>query len=233
MSLPISHHGASYRAWLKNDLSAVIEAKDLGLSTLHKQYLRSRWLDQVLRLEDDVARAINRYYALRLITVIGSLIILVLVSLKIDDQRWSMWATAMRYATIGLSLLVCISVAIEQVFSYGERWWQYERIVERLKTEGWRFLQLSGRYRHYSSHTEAFPTFANQVENLSQREVEAYITEVRERRKEREREESPVEVATTTQVEIPLLEDEQPQTMTSRATLRDRVSRHLNQRQVR
>jgi hypothetical protein len=232
VSLPISHNGSSYRAWQKTDLSALVESKELGLSGLHKQYLRSRWLEQVLRMEDEVARATNRYYALRLITVIGSLLILVLVSVRVGDQeRLAAWAPTVRYLTITLSLLVSISVALEQVFHYGERWWQGERLAERLKTEGWRFLQLSGRYRHYANHTEAFPVFANQVEDLSQREVEVYVTEI-VREKEKEREVTAEEAANTLQVNLPPLEDEQ-QLLTARATLRDRVTRHLNQRQVR
>lgn len=264
MSVSTPRLRASYRARLRNDLSAMIESEELSLSNLHKQYLRSRWLEQVLRMEQEVARATNRYHALRLITVVGCLFILVLVSIKIDDAKW---ATSIHYSTIALSLLVSISVAVEQVFQYGKRWWQAERIAERLKTEGWRFLQLSGRYRHYASHTEAFPIFANQIEDLSQREVEAYVVEiVREKEKEVSTREISPEVATSLpHIDLPLnlpsVEDEEPkkqhvapqpvaqngtqpvpqhvaQTVTQpvatpRDSLRDRVTRHLNQRQAR
>ncbi|HYE65261.1 MAG TPA: DUF4231 domain-containing protein [Pyrinomonadaceae bacterium] len=227
MSLPNAYHGASYRAWLNEDLSAMIESKELGLSNLHKNYLRSRWLEQVLRMEYKSNRAARMYYALRLITVIGCIFILMLVSLKIDDQRWATWAVSVRYLTISLSLLVSISVAVEHLFNYGERLWQYQRIVERLKSEGWRFLQLSGRYRHYASHSEAFPLFANQVEALSQREAEVSSPEVvRERVVEEEHGgvESPKK--------LDLLPKENGQSAATRTTMRDVVTRHLNQQRM-
>ena len=232
MSLPTLYNSPSGRPSLKKDLNAVIETPGLSLSELHKHYLRSRWLEQVLRLERQVNRANNRYYALRLMTVVGSLLILMLVSLKIDDPKWGSEAGTVRYVTIILSLLVCISVALEHLFDYGKRKWQSERLMERLKTEGWRFLQLSGYYRHYQSYAEAFPVFVNHIENLSQRDVEVYITEAAQSREaEKPSGVAVKEAPNTLPVELPRPESEPP--MSTRATLRDQVARRLNRHQAR
>ena len=40
-------------------------------------------------------------------------------------------------------------------FDFGGRWQHYRRTVEQLKTEGWSFLQLSGRYADMPTHAEA------------------------------------------------------------------------------
>lgn len=184
MALPARYRGAGYRAWLSEDLGALVESKDLALSNLQKGYVRSRWLQQVLRLDYELQRALKRYQILRLATALGCLVILMLVSIGFDEGRWGAWSNGVRYLTIICTLLVAASVVVEHLFNYGERRRETEQHLERLQTEGWRFLQLSGHYRHYESHAAAFSAFVNQVEEMSQREVEVYSSRVmHERRK--------------------------------------------------
>ncbi|HEY0097635.1 MAG TPA: DUF4231 domain-containing protein [Pyrinomonadaceae bacterium] len=184
MALPARYRGAGYRAWMSEDLGALVESKDLTLSHLQKGYVRSRWLQQVLRLDYELQRALKRYQVLRLATALGCLVILMLVSLGFDEARWGTWSNGVRYLTILSTLLVAASVVVEHLFNYGERWRETQQHLERLQTEGWRFLQLSGHYRHYENHAAAFAAFVNQVEELSQREVEVYSSRVmHERRK--------------------------------------------------
>lgn len=184
MSLPASYQYVNSGARLHEGLQALIESKELNLSGLQKNYLRARWQEQVLALQLECGSALRRYQLLRVLTVVGCLLLLMLVSLKIDEPRLASWALAARYLTVLLSLLVALSVVIEHVFDYGGRWRQAANMLERLQTEGWRFFQLSGHYRHYESHADAFPAFANLIEDLSQREVEVYSSVVaRERRK--------------------------------------------------
>jgi hypothetical protein len=184
MALPARYRGAGYRAWLSEDLGALVESKDLALSHLQKGYVRSRWLQQVLRLDYELQRALKRYQILRLTTALGCLFILMLVSFGFDEGRWGAWANGVRYLTIISTLLVAASVVVEHLFNYGERRRDTEQHLERLQTEGWRFLQLSGHYRHYENHAQAFAAFVNQVEEMSQREVEVYSSRVlHERRK--------------------------------------------------
>ncbi|HLL15249.1 MAG TPA: DUF4231 domain-containing protein [Pyrinomonadaceae bacterium] len=184
MALPARYRGAGYRAWLSEDLGALIESKDLSLSNLQKGFVRSRWLQQVLRLDYELQRALKKYQILRLLTALGCLVILMLVSVGFDEARLGTWATPVRYLTILFTLLVSGSVVVEHLFNYGQRWRDTEQNLERLQTEGWRFLQLSGHYRHYENHAAAFSAFVNQVEELSQHEVEVYSSRVlHERRK--------------------------------------------------
>jgi len=154
------------------------------VSGLQKHFLRSRWLDQVLWMEGRAGSARDRYYALRLTTVISGVIVPALVSLNVSGQV----ATAIRWLTFGLSLLVAMSAAMEEFFHYGECWRHYRRTVEWLKIEGWQFFQLSGPYRRPRSHAEAYPAFAGRVEDIIQRDVEVYITEVVREKRGRERE---------------------------------------------
>lgn len=159
-----------YNDSLKQNFGEIIEK--LTLSDLQKQFIKSRWLDQVLWMEGKANGDRVKYYISRLIAIVGGVIIPALVSLSVVGEI----ATAIKWGTFGLSLLVAVSVAIEEFFHFGDRWKHYRRTVECMKIEGWQFFQLSSPYQ--GSHAEAYPVFAGRVESIIQRDVEVYITEV-------------------------------------------------------
>ena len=172
------YRGAYHPARLAEELNALLESKDLILSGLQKQYLRSRWADQVLQAEGRLQRAARMYHALRLLTVLGCVCIVLLACLSLDPGRWPSAAPAVRYLTVALSLLVITCVTVEHLYGFGDRWRLAERSAERLKSEGWRFLQLTGLYEGYHTHADGFHAFANQVESLSQSGVEVYSVDL-------------------------------------------------------
>jgi hypothetical protein len=206
----------------------MIESKELSLSNLQKGYLRSRWLEEVSRTERELQRATRRQRVLRLVTAVGSIILLMLVSLNLAGERLAAGAQAVPYLAIFFSLMVCGSVAVEHFLNYEERGRKSERLSERLKTEGWRFLQLSGAYQTFSTHAEAFATFANQVESLAQSEVEVYSLDVvRERKTDRDGgdEESAKK--------LELSQSERGHLIDTDVRARpDTVTRHLNQQRI-
>ena len=167
-----------YREWLKQDLGSLIDA--LQLSELQKHFLHSRWLDQVLWMEGKADHAQKRYKLLRLTAIVGGVTVPALVSLNLGRTDVMVY---IRWATFIISLLVAVSVAVEEFFHYGERWRHYRSSVERLKIEGWEFFQLSGEYRD-KKHAEAYPVFAAKVEDILRHEVDVYITEVVREKKE-------------------------------------------------
>ena len=177
----------SYRDWLKQDLGSLIDA--LGIEDLQKHLLRSRWLDQVMWMEGKAASAQKWYYILRLLAIIGGVVVPALVSLNLGSQQASQ---CVRWLTFAISLVVAISVAVEEFLRYGERWRHYRRTVELLKIEGWQFFQLSGPYKSYGKHGEAFPVFAERFEDAFKHEVDVYITEVvKEKEEEKGKEGAP------------------------------------------
>ena len=82
------------------------------------------------------------------------------------------------WIAFGLSQIVAISAAVEEFFHYGERYRHYRNTAELMKIEGWQFFQLSGPYLNHQSHTEVYADFAQRVENIMQRDVEGYLSEV-------------------------------------------------------
>jgi hypothetical protein len=160
----------SETAKLERDLGKLVDAIDLP--DYQMLFLRSRWLDQVLWLERAADRARRRYYTLRLITVLGAVVIPALLSLNLTGNT----ETAVKWTTFAISLLVAASAATEGFFHFGARWRHYRGTVERLKSEGWSFAELSGHYRRQNgTHRDVFSDFVSHVEQTLGQEVEEYV----------------------------------------------------------
>ncbi|MGZ8366751.1 MAG: DUF4231 domain-containing protein [Nitrospira sp.] len=153
----------------------------IELPELNKQFLRARWLEQIMWMEEKALDALWWHRVLRLATIIGGVIVPALVSWSVGDGD-----DLMKALTFIVSLVVALSAAVEEFFRYGERWRHYRRTVESLKSEGWQFLQLSGPYVNMT-HSQAYPAFATRVEELSREEVDRYMTQVAKDKKEEDR----------------------------------------------
>jgi hypothetical protein len=155
---------------LERDLGKLIDALDLAEH--QQQYLRARWLDQVLWMTRNAGKARRRYYSLRLITVLGAVVIPAFVSLNLTGNAES----AVNWVTFAISLVVAASAAVEAFFHYGARWRHYRGTVERLKSEGWTYAELSGHYNHPdATHRGAFNDFVARVEQTLGQEAEEYV----------------------------------------------------------
>lgn len=176
-----------YQEWLKQDFSNLFNT--LGLKERQVHYLKSRWLDQVLWMEGRASRSRDWHYRLRLTTIIGGVIIPALVSLNFIGNENQQLKQGLAVSTFFLSQLVAVSAASEQFFNHGDRWKHYRRSVETLKTQGWQFFEMSGPYQPYKSNDEAFHAFAAQVEDILQKDVEVYATQVTQAKKEDEQKE--------------------------------------------
>lgn len=164
---------------MRAEMDKLIEA--LELPDLNRQFLRARWLEQVIWMEGKAWDAVRWYYALRLTTIIGGVIVPALVSLNLGGSV----ETMIQAITFTVSLLVALSATVEEFFHYGERWRHYRRTAELLKSEGWQFFQLSGAYVN-QTHIQAYPAFAARVEELSREEVDVYMTQVVREKKEKD-----------------------------------------------
>jgi len=155
-------------SWLTDAFEPLIGALDVD--DRKRDFIRRRWLEQVIWMENKAAAAKRRYFQLRLTTVVGAVLIPALVSLDYDEARIATWV---------ISLLVAVTAAVEQLFHFGATWRNYRQTVERLKTEGWQYFQLIGSYGGEGmTHGSAYGSFATRVEELIQTDVEVYLTEV-------------------------------------------------------
>ncbi|MBE7381146.1 MAG: DUF4231 domain-containing protein [Leptolyngbya sp. SIO1E4] len=162
-----------YREFLKEDFGNLFDM--LELNDRQRHFLRSRWLDQVIWMEKKATTCRDRHYQLRLTAIILGVLVPVLIGLDVGQGTAE---KVKKYITIGMGGIVAVAAAVEEFFHYGERWNHYRRTVESLKTQGWQFSQLSGPYGQFSTHKAAFGNFADQVEEVIQRDVEVYVTQL-------------------------------------------------------
>ena len=126
----------------------VVELPELDERQMH--FMRARWLDQTAWLEGKAKLCQRRYYALRLVAIVGGVTVPALVSLNVSSDASSDVASTIAWTTFALSLLVATAVSVEGFFRYGERWRHYRRTAELMKSQGWQFFELSGAYESHA-----------------------------------------------------------------------------------
>jgi len=145
-----------------------------------REYLESRWLDQVLWMERRAGRAQNWHYVLRLTTIVGGVSVPTAVSLAARAhggvRNWFDWGA------IVVGLIVAMSAAVEEFFHYGERWRHYRQTAEWLKAEGWNLVMRSGRVYAGQNESHALTQFVARVERILQRDVEGYLRAIAQER---------------------------------------------------
>jgi hypothetical protein len=154
----------------------LVELVDMldDLTPQQKQLLKASWIDQLEWMGRAAVRAQRRYYRLRIVMVIGAVVVPALVGLNVRGGI----ANALLWVTFALGLVLGSATAIDQFFDFGERWRHYRRTSERLKAEGWLFLELAGDYEGAPNHCAVFARFARRVEDLLREDVDSFIAQV-------------------------------------------------------
>jgi hypothetical protein len=147
----------------------------LELEDLQKDYLRNRWLDQVIWLENRAAQMRDWHRRLRVGMIIASALVPFVV--VVDTQNDSTVQKIVKLLTVGLSSAVTAGAAIDEFFNFNDRWYGYRRSAELLKSQGWQFFQLSGMYREYGTHKKAHSRFTEEMEEIIRRDVEIYVAD--------------------------------------------------------
>lgn len=162
----------------KEGLGALVDELEPELEERQRHFMRARWLDQTAWLEGKAKLCQRRYYALRLVAIVGGVTVPALVSLNVSSDASSDVASTIAWTTFALSLLVATAVSVEGFFRYGERWRHYRRTAELMKSQGWQFFELSGAYESHDSHKTAFRAFSTAIEQLLADDVDVYIRQV-------------------------------------------------------
>ncbi|MGB3615313.1 MAG: DUF4231 domain-containing protein, partial [Elainellaceae cyanobacterium] len=170
----------NYRDYLKNTLGGIVDRLDI--SELRKEFLKNRWLDQLMWLEGKATKGRDRHNALRMITIVGGVLVPALVGFRNPDN--ARIERIIGWTALGLSQTVAISAAVEEFFGHGDKSRNYRSTAEGLKIEGWQFFQLSGPYHRYETHSEAYPIFADRVEQYIRQDVEGFLARLEEKRDE-------------------------------------------------
>ena len=143
-------------------------------STTDNSILKSRFLAEVLTYEQRKNHTKKYYNIFRFIVTTGSILLPAVLSLgQMDPAKLpknfdniSYWCSWM------LSLSVTASNGFLQLFSLDKNYFEYAITTEQLKTEGWQYFQLSGKYEDYEDHEEGYRPFCKSIENIKRKQVE-------------------------------------------------------------
>ena len=156
-----------------NQVNEIINTLELDSET-DRSILKSRFLSEVVKYEARKLHTKKYYDRFRFIVTVGSIILPAILSLgQMDPTKlppnfdqivyWSSWT---------ISLMVTASNGFLQLFSLDKNYFEYSLTTEQLKTEGWQYFQLSGKYEDDESHQAAYKDFSKSIENIKRKQVE-------------------------------------------------------------
>ena len=156
-----------------NQVNEIINTLELDSET-DRSILKSRFLSEVVKYEGRKLHTKKYYDRFRFIVTVGSIILPAILSLgQMDPTKlppnfdqvvyWSSWT---------ISLMVTASNGFLQLFSLDKNYFEYAITTEQLKTEGWQYFQLSGKYEDDESHQAAYKDFSKSIENIKRKQVE-------------------------------------------------------------
>lgn len=175
------------RIGYKDQVLDIINSLDLTSET-DKSILKSRFLYEVLNYDARRNNTKKYYNGFRFTVTVGSILLPAILSIgQMDPDKlpnnfndisyWSAWS---------ISLMVTICNGFLQLFSLDKNYFELAITSEQLKTEGWQFFQLSGKYDEYKDHKEAYRPFCKSIENIKRKQVEKEFSGKGEVKKKKE-----------------------------------------------
>ena len=158
----------------KKRLDPIVDS--LELSDTQKYIIKKRFIHEVVHYDTKANRTKNTYNGFRFLVTTGSLLIPALMSIQQIEGTSQQFKDNIYWTTWSLSLAVTTCNGFIQLFSLDKNYFTFSIITEKLKTEGWQFLQLSGKYDDYKTHKKAFKNFCNNIETLKIKQVMSEFT---------------------------------------------------------
>jgi hypothetical protein len=154
----------------------------LDLSDIQKQIIQVRYLNI---LENFQRRSRNYSYIFfsgHFIITVGSLFVPALLSIQNSDKNYTFsginFTVQIYWATFVISLLVTIFNGVLTLFKVDKKYYFLNTTLERLRSEGWQYFSLTGRYdgrllkNETPNHLNQFVHFTHYVEKIKMKQVE-------------------------------------------------------------
>jgi hypothetical protein len=168
-------------------LSFELALQQTTLDPLQKTILLERYVRVVSVFEARCLRVEVFFHVMRILVTVGSLVVPALLSIQYVDTgdtpdsnitNPDSFAYRIYWATWIISLLVTTSNGILSVFKVDKKYYFLHTTLEQLRSEGWQFLELSGRYSGFytphmkPTHENQFVYFCHTVEKIKMKQVE-------------------------------------------------------------
>ena len=155
------------------NVSGIVDELDLE-KAYDKSIIKFRFLNEICFYEQKRDHTKKYYNAFRFIVTTGSILLPAILSMgQMDPAKLPANFDMITYwASWTISLMVTASNGFLQLFSLDKNYFSYSMVVEQLKTEGWQFFGLSGKYEDYDNHQEAYKVFSKSIESIKRKQVE-------------------------------------------------------------
>ena len=155
-------------------VNKIIDSLKLKENPTDNQIIKNRFLYEVIQYENKRDSTKRYYNGLRFVMTIGSILLPAILSIgQMDPTKLPRNFEAITYWTSwSLSLTITACNGFLQLFSLDKNFIAYSLVTEQLKTEGWQYFQLSGKYSNAQSHEQAFKQFCKSIEGIKRKQVE-------------------------------------------------------------
>jgi len=152
----------------------IINKLVLKNSPSDNEIIRNRFLYEVTQYEHKRDNVQKYYNGLRFVMTIGSILLPAILSIgQMDPAKLPKNFDIITYwASWSLSLTITACNGFLQLFSLDKNYLGYSLVVEQLKTEGWQYFQLSGKYENAKTHEQSFKQFCKSIESIKRKQIE-------------------------------------------------------------
>ena len=163
---------------------------DLDLSRVQKEIIKTRYLSIVENYQRRSRNYSYIFFSGHFIITVGSLFVPALLSIQNSDKSVVLenvsFSIQIYWATFVISILVTIFNGILTLFKVDKKYYFLHTSLERLRSEGWQYFSLTGRYasqyNKLTTHSNQFVYFSHYIEKIKMKQVEEeyYKAEVAE-----------------------------------------------------
>lgn len=148
----------------KHSIQDVID--DVKLSQDKKKVIMKRVVKEIVKSEWVSTFICFLYYILRFSSAIGSVLLTSLLLLSKLSFISETTSQVLFWLSWSFSLIVGASNEIMYTFGIDKKFYINTLILEKLKSEVWQYIELSGKYKKYNSHESAYKNFVHRIEKL-------------------------------------------------------------------
>ena len=161
---------SSYYERVNNIINKLV----LKNSPSDNEIIRNRFLYEVTQYEHKRDNVKKYYNGLRFVMTTGSILLPAILSIgQMDPAKLPKNFDIITYwASWSLSLTITACNGFLQLFSLDKNYLGYSLVVEQLKTEGWQYFQLSGKYENAKTHQQSFKQFCKSIESIKRKQIE-------------------------------------------------------------
>jgi hypothetical protein len=173
------------KEYIKKPICAFDEAlRHMNLDGIEKLVLHSRFISLLREYERRCIFYAIVFHVCRILVTVGSLIVPALLSIQYTDTSTSTSSNSSQpfqyqiyWATWVISLLVTTSNGIATVFKIEKKYYFLHTTLEQLRSEGWQYVMLTGRYSGFytqpdaATHKNQYVFFCHTIEKIKMKQV--------------------------------------------------------------